>query len=259
MHVYEIFAQDKWQLKPGHDAEPGPALRPRDHAARGGSGQSAVQRSVEVSGRQEQHLAAARLHLESGRRGKIGACAPATASSTTRRCSAPSTTSSPTPSTRRRSRRTSRAVGPDLGPRNGQFPTDPALLHQPRRSADAGGARLINALYPPGTQRAQHRHGHVGRSRTRAAVLPSDQRRLRARSLPGRGGVGGLRPHAGTRHVPQPEPEHPDRHQHARDGPRTFTDPYRDPERQPRTRRSGRTTTSSACAPRSTATAPTTR
>ena len=87
-------------------------------------------------------------------------------------------------------------VGPDLGPRNGQFPTDPALLTNRVDQLTPAVRAYINSLYPPGTTRAQHRHGDLGRSRARAAVLPPDQRRLRARNVQRRVGVGRLRPDA---------------------------------------------------------------
>ncbi len=137
------------------------------------------------------------------------------------------------------------AVGPDLGPRNGQFPTEPALLHQPRRSADAGGARLHQRALPaghaacatPGTvtwddpEREQPYFHQISAGYEREVVQ-------------GRGGVGRLRPDAGTRHVPQPEPEHPDRHQHDSRWPAHVHRSVWHPERQPRAGRSGRTRTS---------------
>ena len=63
---------------------------------------------------------------------------------------------------------------------------------------------------------AQHRHGQLGRPEPSAALLPSDQRGLRARDLPGRVGIGRLRPHERPRHVLQPEPEHRARHRTTR-------------------------------------------
>ena len=153
MHVYEIFAQDKWQLTPGMTRQPRPALRPRGDAARGGSGQSArsaIRRSIR-STRTTSRRGSASSGIPTARESRR--CAPATASSTTRRCSAPSTTSSPTRSTRRPSTRTSRRLVPTSGHANGQFPTESGAARRNRVDQLTPAVRAyINSHYPPGTR-----------------------------------------------------------------------------------------------------------
>ena len=54
--------------------------------------------------------------------------------------------------------------------------------------------------------------------------------------------VGRLRPDAGPGHVPQPEPEHPDRHQHDSRWPARLQRSVRHPQREPGCRARRRTT-----------------
>ena len=77
-------------------------------------------------------------------------------------------------------------VGPDLGPRNGQFPTEPMLLVNQLEPAHAGAARDHQLALSAGIDRPQH-GGTVSWDdpESPAAVLPSDQRRLRARIFRG--------------------------------------------------------------------------
>ena len=64
--VHRLRSGQVARLAPG-DVEPGPALRRRLHAARRNE-QPGFLRSARLSGGQEQHLAAGRLHLHDGRR-----------------------------------------------------------------------------------------------------------------------------------------------------------------------------------------------
>ena len=69
----------------------------------------------------------------------------------------------------------------DPGPSNGRFPTDPTLANPTVEPDHAGDPRLHQFPVSAGRGAPQHRHGHVGRSRAHAAVLSPDHRRLRAR------------------------------------------------------------------------------
>ncbi len=165
---------------------------------------------TKVSGRQGQHRAAHRHRLEPGRPGQVGRSAAGTACSTTGRCWEPSTTSSPTSNTRRRSRQASRRAARRPGPAARSVPDragaeDHAAWRDRRRRVRA----IINALYPPGIHRAQHRHGDVGldpigssRISTRSPSATSVKSSRACRCRPTTSGC------AGSDHVLQPGPEH---------------------------------------------------
>ena len=182
MHVYEIFAQDKWQLKPGmtlsmglrYDLEIMPLEEDPGNPLFTDPSKYPV----------DKDNISPRLGFVWNPDGEGPCRLPRRLWDLLRQDPARhrSTTSSPTPSTPRRSRPTFRRSARTWVRRNGQFPTEPVLMTNRVDQLTPAVRAQINAAYPPGTQRAKHRHGHLGRPGTRAAVLPSDQRRLRTRS-----------------------------------------------------------------------------
>ena len=61
--------------------------------------------------------------------------------------------------------------------------------------AHARGARLHQLRLSSWNHGAEHGGGHMGHARPKAAVFPSDQRRIRARAVRGRLGICRLHPH----------------------------------------------------------------
>ncbi len=150
MHVYEIFAQDKWQLKPGMtlsaglrydleimpiDEDPGnplfsdPSKYPVDKDNISprigfvwnpdGEGRSAVRAGYGVFYDKTLLGTVDNFYTDTKYASSFEANFP--------------------------------AVGPDLGPRNGQFPTEPVLRTSRVDQLTPEVRALINAAYPPGT------------------------------------------------------------------------------------------------------------
>ena len=169
-HVWEIFLQDKWQMKSGltlslgirYDLE----VMPIDE-----TGNAALLRSERVSGRQEQRGAAARASSGIRTARASRSCAAAMEFSTTGPCWGPSTTSSSTPSTPTRSLPSSRRTLPTRGPASGRFPTDPTLNIHDGQRAQSRRPRVHQFTVPAGSRAPEHRHGDLGRPRSRATLI----------------------------------------------------------------------------------------
>ena len=147
MHVYEIFAQNKWQTRPGmtvsvglrYDLEMMPIKEDPGNPLFTDPSKYPV----------DKDNISPRLGFVRNPDGEGSGASRGTGSSTTRRCWEPSTTSLPT-------RKDAffeanfPAVGPDLGPRNGQLPTEKGVLLTPRVDQLSPAVRaLINVAYPP--------------------------------------------------------------------------------------------------------------